>query len=283
MARNVVMNLWVDDRLEAYKDFLTTAAATEVYNHVSNAPKLLKIVDYLVANWRATAYAAAMPAQFAQVGKVTLEGFMGGDVGDTALLDLAKGMLNKLTEKVPELVDDPALSRKLFHAAVTLGAEFREWREGTKLDFPAEKTWRELLDSHDFGFYVWWTERSCFQAAYNAYEDFLVQCVCRANNDPPKCWTTSGRWEGWVVGKLGQDIWDACWQAAPVERLRLMRHSLAHASGRVTELMKSKKISAREVDGVMQFGPDDVRDAISVLQPCVLRILHKATAMPCFN
>ena len=97
MSRQVVMNLWIDDRLEAYKDFLTTVAAKEIYDHVSNAPKLLKAVDYLCANWRATSYAAAMPAQFAHVGKVTLEGFVNGDVGDTALLDLAKGMLGKLT------------------------------------------------------------------------------------------------------------------------------------------------------------------------------------------
>jgi hypothetical protein len=282
MSRNVVMNLWIDDRLDAYKDFLTTEAAGEIYNHVSNAPKLLNAVDYLVATWRATSYAAAMPAQFAQVGKATLEGFVNDDVGDTALLDLAKGMLNKLTEKVPELVDDPALSRRLFQAAVNLGAEYRNWRDGTKLDFPAEQTWKELLGSHDFAFYVWWTERNCFQAAYNAYEDLLVQCVCRANNNPPKCWTTSGKWEGWVVDKFEQPIWDDCWKAAPVERLRLMRHALAHASGRITEPMKSKKIAVREVDGVMQFGPDDVRDAIGVLQPCVVKLLDKATTMACF-
>lgn len=65
--------------------------------------------------------------------------------------------------------------------------------------------------------------------------------------------------------------------------MRLMRHSLAHASGRVTETMKSKKIAVREIDGVMQLGPDDVRDAIAALQPCVLKILDKATTMPCFG
>jgi hypothetical protein len=278
----IIMNLWVDDRLEVYKDFLTTAAASEVYDHVINAAKLLSIVDYLLANWRATAYAAAMPAQFVQVGKITLDRFANDELGDTALLDLAKGMLSKLTQKVPELVADPQLSRTLFEAAVRLGAEFREWREGSRLDFPAEQYWREYLTSHDFVFYIWWTERNCFQAAYNAYEDFLVQCVRTANNNPPKCWTTNGKWEGWVVGKFGQDIWDACWQALPVERLRLIRHSLAHASGRVTERMKSKSISVNEVDGVIQIGPDDVRDAITVLQPCVLKIVDKATTMTCF-
>ena len=278
----VVLNIWVDDRLEAYKNIFTTEVAQEIYNRAARAETLLKIADFLGLHWRATAYAAQMPLQFVHVGKETLHGFMGGEVADTTLLALARGLLNKIAERVPELVTEPELARKIHDEMVRLGADLRDWRKNTKIEFPSEKVWKEYLSTPEFLFYVWWSERYSFHAAYNAYEDFIVQCVRIANNNPARCWTTSGKFEGWVVGQFGQDIYDECWKAPPVERLREIRHALAHASGRVTEPIRSKKIAVHELDGMILLGPDDVREAIAVLQPYVLKIIDKAVTMPCF-
>jgi hypothetical protein len=67
--------------------------------------------------------------------------------------------------------------------------------------------------------------------------------------------------------------------AKPIHDIRVIRHSLTHASGRVTAKLGKAKIDIEDVDGVIQILPFRIRAAYQRLGPCVLRIIDKAAEL----
>jgi len=274
----VIATIQVDRRVGEYADFLTTQRASELGNR-TEAPKLLAIVDRLLLNWRSTSYLAAMPAMYVTSQKATLEGYAKGEVSDTMLLALTEHLLLSFAQLVPEMVNEPGLVRKLNQALIIRGANFRDARDKAKMVFEVDDKWEEFLAFPPFAQYVWSSERLSYQAVYNAYEDFLIDCANVTANKPNL--RTADKEFKRALEALG--VYADCWEARPVLEIRLLRHSLAHVSGRITENMDKHNVKPMNDDEVSQVFPENVKKAIDVLTSCVLKVIDAASPLPAYN
>lgn len=284
MSEEPEFRLQLDHEIKSYENLWTTAAAEQISIRSEKAPVLYSLVKTLLLNWRAISYGAAMPTQFVFVGKAVLDGFVDDSGGNTALLDLATGVLNKLKERVPEIVDHPALANRMLQETVKIGAEFQEWRDSAKIEYPVEKAWRDYLAEPQFSMYIWSSERLCYQGVYNTFEDFLVQCVRTVLGVPPqeRLRATDEKFKQGFLNNFGNDAWQLCWTDKDVNAIRLIRIALTHASGRITEDIRKANIDIEEVDGVIQILPYRIRDQYKLLAPRVLQVIDKAVTMPSF-
>lgn len=274
----VIDKIWVDQRIEQYSDFLTTERASEI-GYRTEARKLRPLVDRLLLNWRATSYLAAMPALYVISQKEVLEGYAKGEVSDTTLLGLTEHLLASFAQLVPEMVSEPGLIKKLTQALVIRGANFRDARAQAKLAFEVDDKWKEFLALAPFFQYVWSSERLAYQAYYNAYEDFLIE-VANVQANKPTLRTGDKEFKN-ALGAL--QVFDDCWSARPVLEIRLLRHSLAHASGRITEHMTTENIKPLNHDEVSQVFPENVKAVINVLASCVLKVIDAASPRSEYN
>lgn len=159
------------------------------------------------------------------------------------------------------------------------------------MQFSLEEYWKEYLTVPSFHQYIWSSERLSFQSVYNAYEEFFVECA-RVANQLPKL-RAAGKFEdnagkkleakGWFREAFGDSMLNECWTSKEVNGIRIMRHSLAHAGGKITDDIKAAKIKVRAYGGVIHMFPSDVRGAIATLSSCVLKIIDAANPRPEFG
>ena len=276
----IIGEIYVDRRMEEYGDIMTSEQGAELGNR-TEAPKLRPLLDRLMLNWRSTSYLAAMPGMFVRSQEMAIEGYARSDVNDTVLLAMTQGMLDKLAVMVPEIVSEPGLATKLRTATVRLAADVRDARAKAKLNFESDKYWDDYLKIAAFFQYIWSSERLSYQAVYNAYEDFLIE-VINVKVNKPNLRTSSPEFKA-TLDWLGATIYEDCWTSRPILELRLLRHSLAHSSGRITPNMVKENVKPLNHPEVSQVYPENVRAAVSTLAPCVLKILDAASPLPEYN
>jgi hypothetical protein len=284
---DVIGHMLIDDDIDAYTDIFTSEFGNEIGNRPTAGTKVRSITDNLLINWRSAGYVAGMPPQYVLGIEKSVRTISNTPTGGTELLNLADGMLKRITAKVPDLFADPALRRSVHEALVDLGAAYQEKLANTPFKLDVAAYWQQYLHLAPFQQYVWSSERLSYQSVYNAYEEFIVECARVANNLPKL--RSSGNDENkrdfrWYFREaFGDSMIQECWHYPEVNRIRLIRHSLAHAGGKITDNIKTAGISVREYKGVIHMFPGDVREAIHTLGNCVLKIIDVANTKPEFN
>ncbi|MEX2317231.1 MAG: hypothetical protein WD669_08770 [Pirellulales bacterium] len=283
MSDQPEFHIEVEPSMEAYRKFWTSAAAEQLWIRSENAPKLLKLVKVLLLNWRAISYGAAMPEQFVLAGKAALDTFRGSG-GNTELLDIAPKIVNGLAAMVPDMVNEEGLARRLEQSAIVLGAKFQEQRFQDTDVYPVDEAWQEHLKKPVFQMYIWSSQRLCYQGVYNAYDDFVKQCIRTILNLRPEdeLAPKDPRLGKTFIANFGKASWDKCWMSKEIKEVRMHRHSLTHSSGRITPKMRAANINIEDIDDVIQIRPHRIRNLYKLLAPYALEIIDKAVVMPCF-
>jgi hypothetical protein len=276
--------LQIESEIEQYRHVWPTAAADQLDTRCGKAQKLRKLAMPLLLHWRAYAYGAGMPEQFVLAGKAAVEGFQKSG-GVTEVLDIAPKIVNGLAIAVPEMVNEEGLARRLEQAAILLGANFQEQRNKDIEVYPVDVAWHEHLQSPVFQLYIWSSMRLCYQGVYNAYEDFVIQVIRAILEIPPQegFRANDPRFKEVFTKDLGPPLWDECWKGKEIRDIKLIRHSLTHASGRMTPNMKEAGIKIEMVNGVIQILPHRIRELYQLLAPRAMKIIVKAAEMSCFS
>jgi len=283
MSAEPLVYIQVEDRIEEYAHVWTTAAAEQVDLRCGKAEKLRKLVMPFLLHWRAYSYGAGMPEQFILAGKAALDGFRKSG-GSTEVLDIATNVMKGLAVAVPDMVNEEGLARKLEQAAIVLGSTLQEQRNLDIDVYPVDEAWREHLTSSVFQLYIWGSMRLCYQGVYNTYEDFVIQVVRSILQIPPEesFRAEDRRFQETFIEKFGQPLWDECWKGQEIREFKLIRHSLTHASGRLTPKMIKAGVKIETVHDVIQIMPHRIRELYQFLAPRALKIIDMAAAMPCF-
>ncbi len=271
----------IDDRIESYSGYLPSDWMQTVSDKAQPAPILDDVLADLLLAWRATAYTASMPALMPQSTQAVLQGYMGAVSPDGTIIAFAEGVMAKLSRRIPELVDNSRLRATLLAELATLAAEFRDVRENVMHEVPVGAFWQSFLHEPAFQMSVWSSQRVCYVAFCNAYEDFLTHCVWRVvGGDQPR--TQSKEFKRALQTCFGVDIYQACWSRADVERVRFVRNALSHANGRETPNLKASGHTIRVLDGVLQVFPEDIHALLRTLRGAVDALVAAAVVLPQF-
>lgn len=277
-----VRHIEIDDRIEAYSNYLPSDWMQAVAEKAAPTPALDHILTDMLLAWRSTAYTAAMPAIMPQSIRATLEGYAGCVSPDSSIVAFAEAVVAKVSQRLPELVENSRLRSAILAELATVAAEFRDIRARVKPDMPVAPFWQSLLREPAGQMSVWSSQRCCYVIFFNAYEDFLTHCVRRVTGgDQPR--TQSKEFKRALQTQFGTDLYDVCWGGVDVVRVRFIRNALSHANGRENPELKAHGHRVRVLDGVLQVFPEDIREMLRTLQIAVDAMVSAASGLSQFQ
>lgn len=269
--------------LNEYRNVFNDDWGAHFLEVTAKASKLDGLGLDLVMEWRASVYTAAMPPTILDHVKAFYDGFIRARHIDTTLVKLAEAIPARLLRRLPELSGDPELVRKLQREIVQLGSDVHEANKQHE-EFDIEKAWNEYLTHHVFQLSLWGSQRICYLAIYNSYENFVLQCV-KLRIPGEKCRVTTTDFKSQLSRAFGDDMLQQCWTHEAVNIARVARHSLSHAGGRVTDDLEKlkKKHGFVVVDDRIQVTPADMKSLLSTLKHAAMELANRAAGMQEFQ
>ncbi|WP_372721646.1 hypothetical protein [Novipirellula sp.] len=147
-----------------------------------------------------------------------------------------------------------------------------ETTASVKQEIDGENIWQQYLSLHPFHVGLHGTMRLVYLAVYGAYENFLVRSLSIAHNGKP-IRVTSSDFKKDFRDKLGVLIDDA-WFAEDIRIARLVRHSLMHAGGRVTDDLRRCKIPLVVHNDFLNVFPEHVFALYNALKVPALAVMQ---------
>ncbi|MHC4405717.1 MAG: hypothetical protein ACYTG0_39225 [Planctomycetota bacterium] len=279
----ITKNLFLDDRLESYRNFFSDDWGHRIDALVNGAPTLEVLVFDLMMDWRGAAYTVSFPAQMLEHFRSFAEGFVRDPEPNTGILRLADNVLARFSRDLPELRAEPELQRKLHEQFVTVAAELKEAQDKVQLEFPVEQLWQDYLGHHVFRITIWSSLRICYVAIYNAYDNFLGQCTSVAHNGAEVRTTDRNSFNPKFRAAFGDTAFHKCWANNDINVARLARHALSHAGGRETAKLSRQSHNFRVEDGVIHITPIDVKLLYSTLKDAAFALAETAKDKPEFK
>jgi hypothetical protein len=284
MAGEVIRNIYIETELGAYRNFYSDEWCHRIDALASTAPKLSEILIDVMLEWRAAAYAAAIPALLPDQVKGYHDSFVNTGEVNTMLLEVVQGVTAKLAPRVPDITSDHELRRRFQTEVVKLAAEVAEARAKVKLDFPLERVWTEYLDEPSYQLGLWGSQQIAFVSIYNSYDNFIGQFV-RIALSLDDCRTSTREFKKQLREAVGDDLKDKCWTNNALHLVREARHSLSHAGGRVTKELSDIKPTHGfvVVGGRIQVSPEKTKALYVLLTECVYALAEKGATMSVFK
>ena len=278
MPEEIQREVHVTTTLDAYRNFFNDDWGERVDALTASKPQLSEIVFDLMMEWRAAAYTASLPVSILEHMRAYHDAFVNTGELNTVLLRLAQLIPGKLANAIPEVSGDPALVRRIQEQLVTIGAELEESRDKSDIEFPIDDVWQSYLKDNAYQLSLWGSQRICFVAVYNSYENFLVRAVSIALS-LDNCRSTDQDFKDRVEEAFGASICFRCWKTRDVNIARLARHSLSHAGGRLNKKFGKQPHKFEIRDDRIQVTPELTKELFSLLKDCVFTIAEAAVTM----
>ena len=145
---HLTTNIFIDDRMESYRNFFGDDWGQSMEALTAAAPKLDRLVLDLMLDWRGAAYTVSSPAIMVDHFRSFAEGYVNDPEPNTSLLCLAGNLLTKLSRELPEISADPQLQRKLRDKYVAVGAELLDAQSKVRMEFPIDQIWHDYVKHH---------------------------------------------------------------------------------------------------------------------------------------
>jgi hypothetical protein len=269
-------NIFIDDRMESYRNFFGDDWGQSMEALTAAAPKLDRLVLDLMLDWRGAAYTVSFPAIMLDLFRSFAEGYVNDPEPNTSLLRLADSLLAALSQKLPEISADPQLQRKLRETHVAMAAELRDAQSKVRMEFPIDQIWHDYVKHHVYRITIWSSLRICYVAIYNAYDNYVCQCISTANNGLEVQTTPKKNFNAKFKGAFGEQAFQKCWANSDIIIARLARHSLSHAGGRETRKLADRSHHIHVLDGVLQIAPKDVKELYVTLKDAAYELADVA-------
>jgi hypothetical protein len=259
------INIRIDPKMESYTGFLPDGWLDKSpFNAVTKNSVLYRLLDHLGLAWRTTGYVASTPSTMVKVCQSATLAYAKTKSPDASIVTWGDSVLGRLSQKVPELVDDRNLRARLMKEIVILTDDFREKRAIIEPEMPLEPMWQEFIGNASFAMTVWASQRIAFVAFYNAYEAFLVDSLKIVLGKPSLRVADSDFMDG-LRTALGTDLIGQCWGHQGVSIGREGRHSLSHGSGKPTAKLQGLNHGIEIENGMLQIWPKDNKRLVADL------------------
>lgn len=272
----------IDVDLAAYEPFFDHEWARKLDAIAAASKELRPIVFDLCLSWKGASSTARLPNQLMHMFNNFAIGFSKDTAPNTRSLKLVTGLTERLAKRLP-LSD--GMQRRVKKEMLDIDAEIRAGLENAPPLFSAEKAWLDFLHLAEFRHCLWASQRICYVAVYNAYEDFVARCTGVGIGQVPYRMPQAKAFKRDFTSAFGSDLLKLCWLDHPVAIARLARHALSHAGGRITdELRDYRPPHGFDVEGgELQVKATDTRHLFDHLKDRAFALAEKAITMPSFQ
>jgi hypothetical protein len=269
----IIVAIKIDDRLESYKDVYGDKWPLAINQALVGVPWLSDATSNLLMQWRGVSYAVGFPPLIADQLSAFAASFVSQQGPNSNILKLADATLSRLRQAIPEMNMDPSLSRRIHNEIVELSARLLDGSATDACKLTPEGIWPSYLNEKPFRLTLWSSQRIGYMAVFNAYETFVVDVV-RVLSGRDRLRSSDQDFRSTLVSAVGPRAAQNCWCSAKINVIRLVRHSLAHAGGRVTRDLEKVSHGIQVHENVIQVMPADLRAAYERLAKSVVQLLN---------
>ena len=264
--------IYTESDIKAYEGYMPDDWGEKTIGPMPEGTVLERLLLDLALSWRSVTYTAQMPAASIRAMHAAAVGRSKFVSQDSSIVAYSDGIICKLSQRVPELVEYSGLRARLVAELATIAAEFRDRAAAVKNDYPIEPIWAEFMTDPCFRINLWASQRVAYVAFYNAYEAFLVDCVKCATGASSMRTQADDFKKGLRTG-FAKDIAHSCWFHAEINVARLVRHALSHNGGRQTDDLKKQRHGIRLIDEELQITPEDNQRMLRRLRRAVEEVI----------
>lgn len=265
----VVMNIFLDNRLESYAQFFDHELARK-FNSLTSETKLDEAASILCGTWKAASNTMRLPwLAVDSIEKVGLGAAIDTSSKQSFLEYLPTHLRNKLSiPKVLWLEIDAEIHRAI--------DAYRKAEKETKRIFNAHLIWNSFLNFKkddgspvvEFPMAVWGSQQIGFGATYHAYENFLRTVLEKLSGEPEYRINYKGKVQKDVTNLLDKSISDQCIDDPKIKLAKEIRNSLVHQGGyvEVDPATSDQYHGFRVVNNIVQVEASNNRDLFLLLQ-----------------
>lgn len=285
-----VRKIHTESDIDAYSGYIPDDWSEKFVGFISEGSVMDRLLLDLVLSWRCASYTAQLPASLIRAIHAAGLGRKSFVSPDSSIVAYSDRIIEKLTLRVPDLIENRLLRAKVMKELVTLAAEFRDHAATLKHEYPIEPIWAQFMEDVAFRISLWASQRVAYVAFYNAYEAFIVDCLKVVTGLSSLRSTDKKVFNEALRTGMRSDVSSACWSHHEINIARLIRHALSHNGGRETEDLKRQKHGVMLIGGELQIVAEDnhrmlrrLRNAVEVIVDATRvdqRFLVSATKLP---
>ena len=154
--------------------------------------------------------------------------------------------------------------RKIARKRLKEAEEIVNQKRGTEIvDIHVDKLWDGLVkDDPTLALCLWRSELNAYAGLYFAYEDFVRQCYVIISAK-----IFNAQKSAKVLREVfGEELVKTCWTDKNIHAARLIRHAIAHASGRITDDIKAAKVKVRTAGENLLIGAKETTEVHALLK-----------------
>jgi hypothetical protein len=263
-----------ETEMHGYEGYLPDEWCNKIVGLVPDGTVIDRVFLDLLMSWRSTAYTAQMPATAVRALHAATLGRGNFVSPDRSIVAYSDQIIQRLTQRVPELMDDRPLRATLVAELAMIASEFRDRAASVQEEYPIQPIWNHFMGDVAFRISLWASQRVAFVAFYNAYEGFLLDTLKVGTGLPSLRSTDKKVFNEALRTALGKDVSGPCWSHHEINIARLVRHALSHNGGRETVELRSHKHGVKLFGDALQIVPEDNHRMLRRLRLAVEEIIR---------
>lgn len=253
----------IDPEYDNYKTFFDHALYQRLMTASEKTPIEWPVFDLFI-NWRGLANTHAMPWILIE----SLSRFWDGAFKVNDKMGFAHRLAIMMRDNVVKECNFTNMQKKKVTA--TMEAICQRYVTAMEHDeppqFDKDKIWNEDCKEMEFRFAIIGSQRCVFGSLYHYYENFLRQIIGVLKGDPDYKIPRRKEFIADVRQYLGDEVAEKCVIDHDVNLARLVRNSLAHTGGHVTQELKDANHPFPVVDGRIQIMAAFTKQSFEILK-----------------
>ncbi|AMV21505.1 hypothetical protein [Planctomyces sp. SH-PL14] len=278
-----------DEHIDSYGRIYDFEWGRKLVELSQPAPVLSEMLFDLCLSFQGVSTTLAIPVLAVDAVEAFAKGTKLLELSSSLQLQYAKHIIARL-EQSHAL--NSSIERTLLVKMLEWFGEVHEKIKGEEIPFPRQELWDgwvkvetdEGVDSrkNQFRIGIWASQRLAYSALFFAYEDFILQLLSAMGHGG--LWTSNAhKFEDACRRVFGDALAERCWLDSRIEDAKLIRHSLAHAGGRITKHLKGRNHGVHVDGDRLQIMPHNVAALHHELKGCVLALAEWAVDKPQFG
>ncbi|WP_397570387.1 hypothetical protein [Schlesneria sp. T3-172] len=272
----------LETRMEEYRNVFPDGWAAMFLESAGQAVKIAPLAFNLVVDWQSAVYTAGMPIAIIDHVKGYHDGFSKSDEPNTEMLQILEGLIARLAREVPNLNGDAVLKQELVQMIIKLGIEQRQIVSEVRVEFDVDQAWNQYLGSDVYRLGLWGSQRICFIAMWNAYENFLIRVLKRVGN-LQNLRANERPFFNLLQKEFERNIDLECWGSDDLKLAREVRNSLSHAGGglidKLVPLLEKSCVFSVTNERVNVY-PAQVKWLLGILQTSAMTLIEQTIKLP---
>ena len=265
-----------DVRPSEYGPFMTDGFARRISEAAVTKPKLRQAVFDLIAIWRGTSCAVALPRLIPHAIADAINGYEQGSKNDRSSPHRIDATLQLLARRVPEITDESDLRDRLRTAIEATAEELNTVVEHLPPTNTREQVWSDYAQDASFMMGLDQTMRNGYVSVFAAYESFVTTATSIALDGEKVRVTPANAFHEKLQRAFGGKA-KTIWHEEETKTAKLVRHAMIHAGGRETDDVRTRSHGLIVDGGILYVFPANLRRLYQHLSEGVWTIVNAKT------